>query len=797
MTVKNTHYPSTKGLSINKEHLKINIEGFVQGLGFRPFIVRLARQHQQKGEVANTHSGVTIDIEGRSEHQQNFVDGLHNQLPPFAKIESLTITKLPLADFNGFQVKASLSDGQQSAFVLPDIATCPDCIGDIFDSGSRYYHYPFTSCCHCGPRYSIMTRQPYDRSRTGMAAFKPCRDCEQDYHNIDNRRFHAQTIACPNCGPSLSLLDDSGKLLTKKHDALVTAIEQLQNGKIVAIKGIGGYQLLVDATNRQAVERLRLRKHRPQKPFALMVADLAIAQQLCMINTLEQQALTSAAAPIVLLSRLDTACRGEFIRPGANKFAPTSAVAPGSNLLGIMLPYSPLHHLLLNKDIAPQPLYALVATSGNRQNEPICINQQQALTRLAGIADYFLTHDRPILRPLDDSVVRQINDKITVLRRARGYTPLPITLKTAMPDTLAVGGQLKNTVAISRGQHIILSQHLGDLDLEATQQQFQATLTDLQDFYQITPTRIMHDLHGGYASSRIAANLGKTTHPVQHHYAHALSCMAEHELEPPALGICWDGSGLGADNTLWGGEFLLVNRQGFERYAHFAPFSLPGGHKAIQEPRRAALGLLYETFGDDCMDAGGRAMHGAIAESAFTRPDLPFSAQELKLLQSALSRQLNCPRTTSVGRLFDAVASLLKLCHINDYEGQAAMALEMSATTSASDLHYDFHIQQKTPIVIDWKITLEQLMDDIQHSPIELIAAKFHNTLAEIILAVALRAEQKTVILSGGCFQNACLTAKSAHKLKIAGFEVYCHEKIPPNDGGLALGQLYAAKYIG
>lgn len=710
------------------------------------------------------------------EHQQDFIEDLNNRLPPFAKIESLTTTRQPLVGFDHFQIKASMADGEHSFFVLPDITTCPDCIRDIFDPASRYYHYPFTSCCHCGPRYSIMIRQPYDRSQTSMAAFITCSDCGRDYQNIDNRRYHAQTIACPECGPSLSLLGESGNLLAEKHDALIAAIQQLRAGKIVAIKGIGGYQLLVDATNQQAVERLRLRKHRPQKPFALMVADLATAQQLCLINDLEQQALTSAAAPIMLLKAKP--CGGDFSRLWANKFALTSSVAPGSNLLGIMLAYSPLHHLLLNKD---NDLHALVATSGNRQNEPICINEHQALTRLAGIADYFLSHNRPILRPLDDSVVRLINDKITVLRRARGYTPLPITLKTALPDTLAMGSQLKNTIAISHDNHIILSQHLGDLDMDATQQQFQATLTDLQKFYQIAPTRIMHDLHDGYASSLFAGHLGKPIQAVQHHYAHALSCMAEHGLEPPALGICWDGSGLGTDNTLWGGEFLLINSQGFERYAHFAPFSLPGGHKAIQEPRRAALGLLYEAFGS-CV---------------FEREDLPFSTQELKLLHAALTGQLNCPRTSSVGRLFDAVASLLELCQINQYEGQAAMALEMSATSSASDQHYNFHILCTTPIAIDWKITLEQLLKDIPLNPVELIAAKFHNTLTEIILTLAQRAGQKTVILSGGCFQNACLTTKAAKRLKSGGFAVYCHENIPPNDGGLALGQLVAAKYIG
>jgi hydrogenase maturation protein HypF len=765
----------TKGFNINKAHLKINIKGFVQGLGFRPFIVRLARQHHQKGWIANTNSGVTIDIEGQPEYQQDFLDSLHNRLPPFAKIDSLTVTALPLAGFDDFEVKASKTDGKQSAFVLPDIAVCPDCVRDIFDPASRYYLYPFTSCCHCGPRYSIMARQPYDRSRTGMAAFAPCPACEQDYQAIGNRRFHAQTIACTNCGPHLSLLDEAGRLLSEKHEALREAIGHLQDGKIVAIKGIGGYQLLADATNREAVGRLRLRKHRPHKPFALMVADLGTVQQLCKINALEQQALGSAAAPIVLLNRRDTACGDGFSRPVA------ASVAPGSNLLGIMLPYSPLHHLLLNKDIAEQPLHTLVATSGNRHNEPICIDEQQALARLAGIADYFLTHDRPILRPLDDSVVRLINGKITVLRRARGYAPLPVTLKTAMPDTLALGGQLKNTIAISHGKHIILSQHLGDLDVDATQQQFQATLADLQDFYQIAPTRVMHDLHSGYASSQFAARLPQPTRPVQHHYAHALSCMAEHGLDPPALGICWDGSGLGTDNSLWGGEFLLITEQGFERLAHFAPFPLPGGHKAILEPRRSALGLLYEIFGSN----------------AFERQGLPFSAQELNLLQSALNRQLNCPRTTSVGRLFDAIASLLGLCHINGYEGQGAMAMEQSAASSASGRYYDFHIQQQMPFIVDWKITLQQLLADIPRSPAELIAAKFHNTLAEIILAIAQCAGQKTVVLSGGCFQNARLTANAAQRLKRSGFEVYCHENIPPNDGGLALGQLYAAKYTG
>jgi len=754
------------GFNINKDHITITIKGFVQGVGFRPFVARLARQHQQTGWVANTTDGVTIALEGDSAQQQRFLHCLNNDTPPFADIKALSITRQALAGFCDFQIKASIADGQQSAFVLPDIAICPACIHDTFDPSSRYYRYAFTSCCHCGPRYSIMAKQPYDRAHTSMAAFALCPACEKEYRAIDNRRFHAQTIACPDCGPQLKLLDESGLLLAEKNDALLMANRYLQAGKIIAVKGIGGYQLLVDAANQQAVERLRQRKQRPSKPFALMVADLAAAHRLCVINDVEQAALASPAAPIVLLKRQNT----------ANSRLVSNAVEPDGRLLGVMLAYSPLHHLLLHEFGSP-----LVATSGNRHNEPICIDDGQALSRLAGIADYFLTHNRPILRPLDDSIVRLINGKITVLRRARGHTPLPVELKKAIPDTLAVGGQLKSTIAISHDRHVILSQHLGDLDSEASQQQFQSTLSDLQQFYRITPAKIAYDLHSGFTSTQLTGRPDLERQTVQHHHAHVLSCMAEHGLEPPLLGIAWDGSGLGTDNTLWGGEFLQITHQGFERFAHFRPFSLPGGVKAIQEPRRAALGLLYEIFLD----------------SVFECPDLPFSTEELQLLQQALRKQINCPRTTSAGRLFDAVASMLGLCRINQYEGQAAMALENAAASSNSDEHYQFQLIHGTPIIIDWQITLEKLLKETAIYKPELVAAKFHNTLAEIIRTVAEQAGQKDIVLSGGCFQNALLTEKAANKLKSAGFNVYCHEKIPPNDGGLALGQLYATLYTG
>ncbi len=732
-------------------------------MGFRPFIARLASQYQQHGWIANSQEGVVLAIEGLEAKQQQFLDDLKTKLPPFAEIKSLAITRQPLVGFTDFQIKTSVVDGRQSVFVLPDIATCPACREEIFNPDSRYYRYAFTSCCQCGPRYSVMRKQPYDRIHTSMADFALCADCQQEYNDSTNRRCHAQTLACPACGPQLRLLDASGNVLATQDSALLDAIALLRAGHIVAMKNIGGFQLLVDATNQQAVARLRLRKGRAHKPFALMVADVASAEKLAVLNALEHAALLSSAAPIVLLTRRDNAEIAE-------------AVAFDTGLLGIMLPCSPLQHLLLADFALP-----LVATSGNRHNEPICIDEPQALSRLQGIADVFLSHDRAILRPLDDSVVRLINGKITVLRRARGYAPLPITFKNQLPPMLAVGGQVNSAVAISDQQHIILSQHLGDMATEAAQQQFRQTLEDLTAFYQFAPARSQHDLHSGYFSSQFASQLPGVRQAVQHHYAHALACMAEHGLEPPALAIVWDGSGLGDDNSLWGGEFLLIQADGYQRYAHLRPFALPGGAKAIAEPRRAALGLLYEIYGD----------------AVFERDDLPFSTQELALLTSALHKQINCPRTSSAGRLFDAVASLLGLCQINHYQGQAAMALEALASKSViAGERYEFNLIDGASVVIDWQIMIEQMLSEIGRHPPADIAAKFHHTLAAMMLAIAKRVGQQTVVLSGGCMQNAYLMEKAFQPLANAGFTVYCHEQIPPNDGGLAVGQLYSGKYL-
>lgn len=599
-----------------------------------------------------------------------------------------------------------------------------------------------------------------------MAPFELCGSCKIEYQNPENRRFHAQTLACRNCGPNVSFLDQNGNRLAVQEQALQSAVKALHDGKVIAVKGIGGYQLLADARNHHAIAALRERKNRPCKPFALMLPGLESAHNLCVINQQEQLALTSAASPIVLLNR----------RPGANI---DHSVAPGNSLLGIMLPYSPLHHLLLNNFGAP-----LIATSGNRQNEPICIDQVQAFKTLQGIADCFLTHNRDILRPLDDSIVRLIGGKMTVLRRARGYTPTPVKLKYTIPETLAVGGHLKNTVAISRGKQVILSQHLGDLDSMASRQQFETTLTDLMQFYQVKPTQAAHDIHPGYSSSQYANKLTIKTFQVQHHYAHILSCMAEHGVQPPVLGISWDGTGLGTDNKLWGGEFLQMTETGFKRYAHLRTFPLPGGTKAIQQPRRSALGLLYELFGDN----------------VFKLKNIPtlksFTEQELKILKPVLDKKLNSPYTSSAGRLFDVAASLTGLCQSSSYEGEAAIRMESAARAFPSDENYPFDIRQGAPIIIDWRQTIESMLDDLSRNEKELVPAKFHNTLAEMMLTVAQLSKQSNIVISGGCFQNACLVEKVQRRFQEAGVNVYQHEKIPPNDGGLALGQLIAPIYL-
>ena len=738
----------------------------MQGLGFRPFVYHLAKRYQQNGWVANACQGVSIAVEGEQSQQQQFLFDLQHQLPPLAKIDTIRIQKQERLHANDFQIKSSSTEGSSAAFVLPDISPCQDCISDLFNPQSRFYRYPFTSCCFCGPRYSIMLQQPYDRIRTSMNKFNACSVCLNEYSSPENRRFHSQIIACPNCGPQLSLLDSTGDVLLTETQALSKTVELLGQGKIIAIKGVAGFQLLADATNSDVVERLRLRKHRPEKPFALMVADINSAKALCDINCIEAQALQSYESPIVLLKRLA-------------KSNVVNTVAPNNNVLGLMLPASSLHHLIARDFGKP-----LIATSGNRANEPICITDQQALERLADIADFFLTHNRPIVRPLDDSIVRNINNKSVVLRRARGYTPIPVTISTTLPDTLALGGQMKSTLAISQGKQLILSQHLGDLNTMNSQQQYKQTIDDLQGFYGVSPRTVIHDLHPDYHSSIIASHYGKKTVATQHHQAHVLSCMAEHDIQTPVLGFAWDGTGLGIDHTIWWGECFLVAEKNIQHFASIRQFPLVGGDKAANEPRRSALGLLYELDPSLILDNKLSFL------SAFTQ-------QELSLCLQSLNKKLNTPYTSSIGRLFDAVASLLGVCHINQFEGQAAISLEQLASSIQCDDVYPVNLIEGPCLKIDWQDMISALISDIDQQNKAVIAAKFHNTLAEVMLQIAKRGQQNTIVLSGGCFQNAYLTETCVERLKSAGFTVYTHEKIPPNDGGLALGQLYYKAIIG
>jgi hydrogenase maturation protein HypF len=745
------------------KRLRIALTGLLQGIGFRPFIYRLAMQYQQAGWVANDNKYVIVEIEGESQKQSLFLSALQQQVPGCGHIAEIVQHEIPLLNESSFQLKASLSlDEDKSAFVCPDIAVCKDCIAELFDPSNRRYLHPFISCCHCGPRYSLMYSVPYDRHTTSLRDFPLCPKCAEEYQNPADRRFHAQTIACHDCGPQLQFYDNQGQVLQYKQAALDAAVKALKQGKIVAVKSVGGFQLLVDATNQEAVLILRQRKHRKSKPFALMIGSIAEAETLAELNDLEKQILQSAAAPIVLVKAKQTNFTAE-------------AVAPQQALLGLMLPYTPLHYLIMQGIARP-----IIATSANQHSEPICIGNNQAFEKLANLADFFLCHDRDILKPLDDSIVRVIAGKPTVLRRARGYVPTPITLKNNIAATLAVGGQLKNTVAIAQANQVILSQHLGDLEQLETAQQFQKTVKDLSEFYNFKPQQIVADIHSDYVSSQYAQSLQIPIKTVQHHYAHILSCMAEHGLESPVLGVAWDGTGLGTDNRLWGGEFLHVNQQSFQRIAHLRPFPLIGGFQAIKEPRRVALALLYGCFGEELFTE--QSVH------LLTQ----FSQSELKLLHSMLKKSVNCPQTTSIGRLFDGVASLLNLCQISEFEGHAAMAVERAAMSETCYESYSFNFINDEVLVIDWQPLLLEMLADLKILTTEKIAAKFHQTLAKIIFAVAENFESLPIVLSGGCFQNAYLVEAIENLNLKYDCPLFRHEKIPPNDGGLALGQIYS-----
>lgn len=744
------------------QRLSVTIRGAVQGVGFRPFVFRLAEELGLTGWVNNSTQGVFLEVEGRRDRLQSFLLRVPREKPARSFIQSLESSWLDPVGFTKFEIRESDAAGAKTALILPDIATCPECLREVFDPADRRHRYPFTNCTHCGPRFSIIESLPYDRPNTTMKRFAMCEACRAECEDPRDRRFHAQPNACPACGPQLELWDRAGKVLAQQNAALEQAAQAIRRGEIAAVKGLGGFHLLVDARNEQAVRRLRELKHREEKPFALMAPSLAVVRALCEVSETEERLLTSPESPIVLLQR-----RGD-----AGGVA--EAVAPHNPCLGVMLPYTPLHHLLLAELGFP-----VVATSGNLAEEPICTDERDALHRLSGIVDIFLVHDRPIARHVDDSIVRVVMEREMVMRRARGFAPLPVHLsRQSLRPQLAVGAHLKSAVALAVGGDVFVSQHIGDLESTAAFEAFQRVASDLERLYDTRPVSVACDLHPDYLSTKFARQLGVPVREVQHHFAHVVSCMAENELEGPVLGVAWDGTGYGTDGTIWGGEFLVATRHEFERVAHLRQFRLPGGDSAVREPRRCAAGVLYEVFGERAMSA----MRG-------------FSRPELQIVWQMLHKQLNAPVSSSAGRLFDAVAAIAGLRQEMRYEGQAAMELEFAAEAAGTDEAYPFVLRDgQSPWVIDWEPMVRAMLDDVAgNEPVGRLAAKFHNALAEMIVAVARRASREQVVLSGGCFQNRYLTERAVRRLEEENFRAYWHQRVPPNDGGIALGQLVAA----
>jgi hydrogenase maturation protein HypF len=753
-------------ISKNERHqrLSITVRGAVQGVGFRPFVHKLATELGLTGWVRNSSQGVFIEVEGGREKLDMLLKRLIEEKPPLSYYQSIESSFLDATGATEFRILESDENGAKVAVILPDAAVCPDCLREIDDPLDRRFRYPFTNCTNCGPRYSIIEGVPYDRRHTSMKKFRMCEECWTEYNDPADRRFHAQPNACPECGPRLGFWDKDGHDLSQLDDPLLAAAQSIRDGEIVAVKGLGGFHLMVDARDAEAVGELRRRKHREEKPLAVMFPDCDSVERVARVSEQELRILTSPESPIVLLEK----------RPDTGLVC--DGIAPGNPYIGAMLPYTPLHHLLLNELGFP-----VVATSGNLSEEPICIDEHEAAHRLKGIADHFLVHDRPIVRQVDDSIVRIVMGRPTVLRRARGFAPLPVRLVADVPPGLAVGGHLKNSVAVSNGDQIFVSQHIGDLETGPAFQAFKRVISDLEHLLEVEPKAVAYDMHPDYLSTGWARGTKLRHLPVQHHYAHVLSCMAENEVCPPALGVAWDGTGYGTDGTIWGGEFLRVNEDGFDRVAHFHTFPLPGGDAAIREPRRSGIGLLYSIFGANACEVG---------ELETIRS---FTSAELSIICGMLSRGINSPLTSSAGRIFDAVASLIGLRQKIGFEGQAAMELEFIADRGVAD-RYPFSVDETdTTAVIDpAEMVRAILRDREEHVPNSTIASRFHNTMAEIMVAIAKLAGEEKIALSGGCFQNKLLTELAVTRLRSEGFKVYWHQRIPPNDGGIALGQLAA-----
>ncbi len=746
--------------------MEINLRGIVQGVGFRPFVYRIARERGLAGWVVNTPEGARIRVAGGKEALDSFLSALREEAPPAALIEEVGIEEVPPFQAVSFQIMESSGEGEKVTLVSPDLATCADCLRELFDPSDRRYRYPFINCTNCGPRFTIIADIPYDRPFTTMAPFRMCADCEREYRNPSDRRFHAQPNACPDCGPRLWLEDATGAAVD--GDPVCEAARLLREGMIVAVKGLGGFQLACDATSDEAVSRLRGRKRRYAKPLAVMVKDLEEAQRHCLVSEEEAELLSSPRSPIVLLEGRE----GSPISREVNR---------GLRRLGVYLPYTPLHHLLLREAGIP-----LVMTSGNLSEEPIAKGNEEARERLAGIADYFLLHDRDILVRYDDSVSMVLKGREYPVRRARGYAPYPVTLaRESRTEVLALGAELKNTFCFLRGRHAFVGQHIGDLDDRETLRHYQEAMEAVRRLFSLRPEVVAHDLHPDYITTQLAGEFGLSLEGVQHHHAHVVSCMADNGLEGKVIGVSWDGTGYGPDGTVWGGEFLVCDEEGYERVAHLQAYPMPGGDVCVKDIFRMAFGVLWGVCGDEkeAMELYARIF--------------PARAGLAGALAAQAESGFNAPMTSSAGRMFDAAAALAGLRDEAFYEGQAACELEAAAAAEARPYRWELDAVS-FPWKIDTRPLFSALLEDVARGVgIGEIAGRFHAALAEALVAVCMRLGRETgvgrVVLSGGVFQNALLTAAVTRGLEAEGMACHLHRRVPCNDGGISLGQAVVA----
>lgn len=751
----------------------IKVSGIVQGVGFRPFVYNLATSLKLKGWVNNNSEGVYIDLQGSEADLERFIYNLKNNAPPLSYIDNIEIEEKQLLDYTDFSIKESEKVEQSITLISPDVAMCDDCKADILDPNNRRYGYPFTNCTNCGPRFSIIKSIPYDRDKTTMKKFPMCRICNEEYTNPTNRRFHAQPNACKDCGPHIWLADHNGNVIKEDspHCNEYAVIKQTQSflraGNIFAIKGLTGFHLCCDASNFKAVSELRERKRRPHKPFAVMMKDINTVKKYCNVNQKELELLTGIRKPIVLLER-----NSGYTLP--------EAVAPNQNTLGVMLPYTPLHELLFQNG-----LEVLIMTSANVNGLPLEFENESAIRNLNSIADYFLLHNRDIFIPVDDSVVKVINDKERLIRRARGYAPEPI-IQSAEDGILCLGPNMKNTFSLSKSDYIFMSQHNGDLENLETYEHYKRNINHFKTIFSFEPKLLVHDMHPEYTSTHFAEEFDIPKLEVQHHHAHIASCMAENKLNETVIGISFDGTGYGTDGAIWGGEFLICNFKDFKRIGHLSYANLCGGEKSIKEPYRMAISYIYKALG---YDFSHNVVENFFGESA---------AEFLKLIH----KKINCVSTSSMGRFLDAAASIiLGINHIT-YEGQASIELETAITKTCSE-HYNYKIDQSIDnddviYEINFDKTIAELLKDkLSGTDKSIMAAKVHNTVINSSVNLCTRISTitgiKKIVLSGGVFQNSYLLSNLSNALKELGFEVYTHSKIPSNDGGVSLGQLLIA----